>query len=219
MKVEKTIDLGDGHKLEFGKSTWDKDTKSVRNRYPTANGGFSPRSSSEIPIHDVEIITIQSIENNYLNSDTIVNIKDACIRKQNTENRKSILLWIWNRFEAFGLLLLLISFGWQMFEQETTIIIQDTNLYQTHEKLDKIWGVLIDDYSHKYADKVKTHVSTNFEHNVDTWKYWGEMKKEKESVNKQFEFAWQTRMVLYFLGSLMILLSKFLKKNTMPNKL
>lgn len=63
MQVVKTKDLGDGHKIEIGKATWDEDQTSVRNRYPTATGGFSPRSSSEIPLDDVsEILTMVTDE-------------------------------------------------------------------------------------------------------------------------------------------------------------
>lgn len=59
MDVTKSIDLGEGHKIEIEKATWDK-TKtqiSIRNRYPTSTGGFSPRSSSELPLGDIKEIT------------------------------------------------------------------------------------------------------------------------------------------------------------------
>jgi hypothetical protein len=54
MEVRESIDLGDGHLIEIGGATWDTEATSVRNRYPTSTGGFSPRSSSEIPLHDFE---------------------------------------------------------------------------------------------------------------------------------------------------------------------
>ncbi len=63
MQVTKTKDLGDGHKIEIGKATWDENQTSVRNRYPTSTGGFSPRSSSELPLDDVsEIVTMVAEE-------------------------------------------------------------------------------------------------------------------------------------------------------------
>ncbi|MBL8600479.1 MAG: hypothetical protein JNK72_01000 [Myxococcales bacterium] len=54
MKVEqqKTLD-GNGHSVEVGAATWDANARSVRNRYTTASGGFSPRSSSEVPMGDL----------------------------------------------------------------------------------------------------------------------------------------------------------------------
>ena len=59
MEVKKTKDLGDGHLIEIGIPTWDetKTQTTVRNRYPTVTGGFSPRSSSELPLGDIKDIT------------------------------------------------------------------------------------------------------------------------------------------------------------------
>ena len=45
-----------GRVFEFGEATWNPRQMSVRNRYPTRNGGFSPRSSSELPIGDLRRI-------------------------------------------------------------------------------------------------------------------------------------------------------------------
>lgn len=81
MKVEKTIELGNGHRIEFGKATWDEDSVSIRNRYPTSTGGFSPRSSSEIPIEDVKIIVEQSVKNGYLSDYQLIEIAEICIKK------------------------------------------------------------------------------------------------------------------------------------------
>lgn len=74
MNVKKEIDLGSGHKIEFGEATWDNTKISVRNRYLTSTGGFSPRSSSEIPIEDIKLLIIESIRNNYINKDDIKDV-------------------------------------------------------------------------------------------------------------------------------------------------
>ncbi len=66
MKVLKTKDFGGGHLLEAGKSTWDEDEMSVRDRYPTRNGGFNPHSSSEIPLGDVPELVIFAAEQDLL---------------------------------------------------------------------------------------------------------------------------------------------------------
>ena len=51
MNVEHTLNLGDGHLIEIGESTWDPpNARSIRDRSPTSTGGFSPRSSSEVPM-------------------------------------------------------------------------------------------------------------------------------------------------------------------------
>ncbi|MBU2912934.1 hypothetical protein [Reichenbachiella agariperforans] len=74
MNVKKQIDLGGGHKIEFGEATWDNTKVSIRNRYPTSSGGFSPRSSSEIPIEDIKLLIIESIKNGYISK---TDIKDV----------------------------------------------------------------------------------------------------------------------------------------------
>ncbi len=66
MDVTKTKRLGNGHSIEIGKATWDNTEVSIRNRYPTSTGGFSPRSSSELPIDDVgELVTVVADEDIY----------------------------------------------------------------------------------------------------------------------------------------------------------
>ena len=81
MKVEKSIDLGSGHKIEIGSSSWDDSKKSIRNRYPTSTGGFSPRSSSELPVEDISIITLEAINNDLLSKKELKEIITTAITK------------------------------------------------------------------------------------------------------------------------------------------
>ena len=54
MNVQHTLNLGNGHLIELGESTWDpQNARSVRDRWPTSTGGFSPRSSSEVPMESL----------------------------------------------------------------------------------------------------------------------------------------------------------------------
>ena len=53
MKVIHSSPVVSGHSVEIGQASWDENALSIRNRYKTANGGFSPRSSSELPISDL----------------------------------------------------------------------------------------------------------------------------------------------------------------------
>jgi len=79
MKVRHSVDLGDGHTIEIGIPTWD-DTEtqtSIRNRYPTSTGGFSPRSSSEIPLADVRHITVAAADDDLLTEAEIADIMIA----------------------------------------------------------------------------------------------------------------------------------------------
>lgn len=49
MNVQHTLNMGGGHLIELGESTWDTSARSIRDRWPTSTGGFSPHSSSEVP--------------------------------------------------------------------------------------------------------------------------------------------------------------------------
>ena len=85
MDVTKTKSLGGGHSIEIGKATWDSEEISIRNRYPTSKGGFSPRSSSEIPLKDVvELITVIADEDLYdpkILAGIIENLSKSIIRQ------------------------------------------------------------------------------------------------------------------------------------------
>ena len=74
MEVRTTKDLGDGHLIEVGNATWDGNETSIRNRYPTSTGGFSPRSSSEIPLEDVSEILTVAVDENLLRPAVLVDL-------------------------------------------------------------------------------------------------------------------------------------------------
>lgn len=66
-----------GHTIEIGKATWDDQETSVRNRYPTKTGGFSPRSSSEIPLRDVKEIVVVVADEDLLDPKEIAEMISA----------------------------------------------------------------------------------------------------------------------------------------------
>ena len=53
MIVQHVLSLENGHSIEIGEATWGNNARSVRSRYPTSTGGFSPHSSPETPICDL----------------------------------------------------------------------------------------------------------------------------------------------------------------------
>jgi hypothetical protein len=54
MNVQHTQNLGGSHLIEIGQATWDpQNARSIRDRWPTTTGGFSPRSSREVPIESL----------------------------------------------------------------------------------------------------------------------------------------------------------------------
>lgn len=85
MDVQHAQNLGAGHSIELGRATWDNSARSIRNRYATAGGGFSPRSSSEIPIGDlVELVAFAAMHDELTaaQSVTIIQHLAASIQRQ-----------------------------------------------------------------------------------------------------------------------------------------
>lgn len=77
MKVEWTrvVNEESGHAIEIsapGGSSWGGDQRSIRNRYPTRDGGFSPRSSSEFPTCDLEHLVVAAADNGIVEPDAAV---------------------------------------------------------------------------------------------------------------------------------------------------
>lgn len=51
MNVKHSMPLGGGHSIEIGEFTWNpQGERSIRDRWTTPAGGFSPRQSSEVPM-------------------------------------------------------------------------------------------------------------------------------------------------------------------------
>jgi hypothetical protein len=79
MKVNEVVDYGGGHRIEFGTSSWDDTEESVRDRWPTRNGGFSPHSSSEVPLRCVELLAVETLCRDKLGPAATVNILRAAV--------------------------------------------------------------------------------------------------------------------------------------------
>ena len=77
MEVTSRTQISDTHWIEFGKATWNKDDTSVRDRWATRTGGFSPRSSSEIPLSSVERIIVETAKLDLLDVATTARIIEA----------------------------------------------------------------------------------------------------------------------------------------------
>ena len=80
MNVQDSTPIKDGHSIEWGGATWDETDLSVRNRYATASGGFSPRSSSEIPLGDLEHLVVKSAERGHLSVEMMSSMASALVQ-------------------------------------------------------------------------------------------------------------------------------------------
>lgn len=119
--------------------------------------------------------------------------------------------------EAIGLLLLLISFGWQCFEDNSNEAVYEAHILNINEKLDAIWAAAYDEVVH--TDRFQTECLRNgnmplfwfnyLDANVRTFKDWSSIKEELSVIETQKDFGWICRVVLYILGSILIMIPKF----------
>ncbi len=73
MNVIDSLEIADGHTIEWGHSTWDPQATSIRNRYEP----FSPHSASEFPIEDLEHLVIAAANWNLLDTGRMARMIEA----------------------------------------------------------------------------------------------------------------------------------------------
>lgn len=119
--------------------------------------------------------------------------------------------------EPIGLCLLLGSFGWQCFEDHSNNAVYEDYVYHIYEKLDAIWNISYEEYLHSdyYQNecmkrgKSMSLIWVNHDHaSKEIFKDWSATKEELHCIESQKKFGKKCRIVLYALGSIMIIGSK-----------
>lgn len=117
------------------------------------------------------------------------------------------------KLEGYGLILILISFGWQYLEYNLDSINNNVEQYQIHQKLDYLYRITADVYTHSEYNKTDIRSSTDFEHINKNWKGWNSLKQEKESVSSQLNITLAIKSLIFIIGSLFLIIPKFRKED------
>lgn len=119
-------------------------------------------------------------------------------------NGNKVIRW----FEPLGLSLLLFAFGWQCLQEQASQLKTEGLLLETNEKLISIWSAEYDEAlrSERYTGKSVT--SVNYDALNESIKYWDDIKKEQTTVSNQESFFFWMRVVLFIIGSALIIISK-----------
>lgn len=136
-------------------------------------------------------------------------------RDEINENHKSVSdMWdkVVRWFEPIGLFLLLIAFGWQCMDEHSQQMKMEGYLYETNEKLVAIWNGVYDEALHSERYNGNATVAVNYDALNNHIKYWNEVKKEMSTLEKQSNLFSLIRVVLYVLGSILIIAAKWPKK-------
>ncbi|MCA0363035.1 MAG: hypothetical protein LCH67_03270 [Bacteroidetes bacterium] len=118
-----------------------------------------------------------------------------------------------NIIESIGLLLILLSFLIQLIETDIESEIREAQFYQTQVKLDRVWDLLGKEYS---IDNNKTSNSRyiEFQEINKHWKYYSQDKEYLDEWKKSvlFDFISKIRIWIFVLGSLILIIPKWIKR-------
>lgn len=115
------------------------------------------------------------------------------------------------KLEGWGLILILISFGWQFIEVNLADISNDVDKYQLHKKIDALYMIISDAYSHSEFNSSEVRSSVDFEHIAKEWKHWSSLKVQKESVSNQLQWTLYFKSIIFIVGSILLIIPKFRK--------
>ena len=118
-----------------------------------------------------------------------------------------------NIIESIGLLLILLSFLIQLIETDIESEIREAQFYQTQVKLDRVWDLLGKEY---YIDNSKTSNSRylEFQEINKQWKYYSEDKEYLDEWKKSvwFDFISKMRIWIFIIGSIILIIPKWIKR-------
>lgn len=109
------------------------------------------------------------------------------------------------RAEITGLILVLLSAGWQLFlEDKTSALLADTHAYQQNEKLNLLWMYLGKLGRNALKDE-PVRVIADY---GDLDRHWQSLEREADAVAKQAEIFRNIRIILFLTGSLLLLIGR-----------
>lgn len=122
--------------------------------------------------------------------------------------RKKTKSQIFHWLEPLGLAFLLLAFGWQCLEEHTSQSKMEGYLLEMNEKLIAVWDGIYDEAlkSDRYIGN--TTVSVNYDALNQSVKYWDQMQEEMSTIKYQENLFFHIRIVLYVLGSMLVLIAK-----------
>lgn len=117
-----------------------------------------------------------------------------------------------NYLEPIGLLLLLAAFGWQCWEEQANQLKYEAYIYDLNQKVDAIWSGVYDEALRSERYHGTASVAVNYDSLNSRFKVWNEAQEEYKTLNGQLSFFFWCRLVLYVLGSYLVILARWPQK-------
>lgn len=127
---------------------------------------------------------------------SLSNMKE-CIRK-----------WL----EPLGLILLLVAFGWQCLAEHSKQVKYEGYIYEMSQKLDAIWLGVYDEALHSDRYHGEALVATNYDALNGLVRDWQQIQKSFGQLNAQGSLFFKIRVILYVLGSFLVIAAKWPRK-------
>ncbi len=124
-----------------------------------------------------------------------------------SSNKKNKKCFKW--LEPLGLAFLLFAFGWQCLEERSSQIKTEGILLEINEKLIAVWAGVYDEALNSDRYHGEAVVSVNYDAYNRSIKDWGQIQQELSVVSEQETFSFWVRVVLFIIGSVLIIVSKF----------
>lgn len=113
-----------------------------------------------------------------------------------------------NRIEGIGLIIILFSFFIQIVEEDLSNQKHEAEIYNIHKKLDAIWHVYSKDFSSRNPE-YGVSSTIDFKHYDKDWKIYSENRKEIKVWNDLVDESGKYKMILFIIGSILIVIPKF----------
>lgn len=117
------------------------------------------------------------------------------------------------RLEGLGLLFLLLAFFMQCCTEHVDSKMQSDHLEMLHEKLDYIWYSALEEYVNSEQNTTGMGVFIERKLVFDNWLWYDELEKEFSKDSFWYNIVDWGRIILYVIGSALVLMSKLSSNN------
>lgn len=127
---------------------------------------------------------------------------------ENKKRKNMSLRKVFRWFEPIGLTFILFAFGWQCLEVHSNQTRIDGYFYDLNNNVNAIWNAVYDEAIVSDRYNGKTVMSVNYDALNEQFKEWQDVKENYSLVEHHARMFFWIRVVLYAMGSVLIIASK-----------
>lgn len=117
-------------------------------------------------------------------------------------------VWL-GRVEGIGLVLILLSFFVQIFQNDSEESFRNSQNYHINKKLDHIWALIENKYAEEHPEK-KLKPLIRLKSLDHDWELYSKQAKEMENWEDQINFFADISTWIFVIGTILAILPKFI---------